>query len=335
MVSTGKGAAGRVVYAVPETAGPAGGVRICSRHVSLLLAAGVDAALWCPTPGYAFGWFDERVPILPGAELELTDDDLLVLPELAVVPGRDPAPGARKVIFNQNHFYTFLHWSDPQQYPGWDPPPAIWTVSTESAAVLARVHPDLTLALVPNSVDTKLFQPAARRTRSITWMPRKRRHEAMLLRRLLDNDPRARGVAIRELSGLSEREVARALGETSVFVSLGAFEGFGLPVAEALASGCLVAGYPAGGGEELFEAPTAWAVPDQRPLLLAEQAVRLLDTPDADDLRAVGRQWVARRYGPEATAAPLLEAVRTARARPGASARATHPATWGPARPPV
>jgi hypothetical protein len=79
-------------------------VRICGRHVSLLLAAGVDAALWCPTPEHAFGWFDDQVPILGGAELELAAEELLVLPELAVLPGRDPAPGARKVIFNQNRF---------------------------------------------------------------------------------------------------------------------------------------------------------------------------------------------------------------------------------------
>lgn len=322
--------AGRVIYVAPEVAIPIGGVRILSQHVSLLVDAGIDAALWCPTPGYSFPWFDETVPMLSGMELALTAEDLLVWPEAVIMPGRDPAPGARKVILNQNHFHTFRTWPDPGGYPGWNPAPSVWTVSQESIEVLSRVHPEHPPHLVPNPIDAELFRPAARRTPSIAWMPRKRPAEAALIRRLLHNDHRSEGVEFREISGLSQPEVAEVLSDTSVFVALGGQEGegFGLPVAEALASGCLVAGYPAGGGEELFKAPTAWAVPDHRPTLLADQALSLLQLPDQENLRAAGRQWVKDRYNSKVTTAALVEAVRMARAKPGAAARAIHLMAW-------
>ena len=204
-----------------------------SRHVAALVGAGVDAALWCPTPGFRYTWFDEQVPMLSGIELALADDDVLVWPEPVVLPGRDPAPGGRKVIFNQNHFHTFSFWEDDTAYPGWSPAPVVWTVSEESVAVLGRAHPELALMLVPNAIDTDLFRPGDRIDPTIAWMPRKRPKEAALIKRILQHDPIGASVTFREISNCTEAEVAAALGETSVFIGLGGMigEGFGLPVA--------------------------------------------------------------------------------------------------------
>lgn len=301
-----------------------------SRHVAALAGAGVDAALWCPTPGFRYTWFDERVPMWSGTELALADDDVLVWPEPVVLPGRDPAPGCRKVIFNQNHFQTFSLWDDDISYPGWSPAPAVWTVSEESVAVLGRAHPELPLMLVPNAIDTDLFRPRDRNDPTIAWMPRKRAEEAALIKRMLQHDPRGAGVKFQEISNCTEAEVAAALGEASVFIGLGGMigEGFGLPIAEALASGCLVAGYPAGGGEELFGAPSAWSVPEYRPALLAAKALELLDLPGQDALRAAGRRWIEARYTVKAMTEALLAAVRTTRELPGTAGTAVHFAAW-------
>lgn len=319
---------GRVIFMAPEVPTVAGGVRTLSRYVSLLVAAGVDAYLWCPTPGYRYTWFDDVVPMASGLELDLDAADLLVVPEPGVLPGRDPAPGARKAILNQNHFYTLAAWSDPSEYPGWNPAPSIWATSTESVEVLARMYPAMPPSLIPTAIDTDLFKPNGERTRSIAFMPRKRPQEATLLKRLLSVVDGAHNVELYELGGLSETEVAKVLSRASVFVALGLFEGFGMPVAEALSAGCLVVGYPAGGGTELFAAPGAFAVPDQRPLLLADEAVRALDLPDADDLRRAARQWVVDRYSAKAVLPPLLAAVEAARTKPGAAARAVHFSVW-------
>ncbi|NUR94003.1 MAG: glycosyltransferase [Kribbellaceae bacterium] len=324
--------------------------------MELLRAAGIDAALWFRKPGYRPPWFSTTAPVVGGDQLEFGVDDLLVVPELYLLPGVDPAPGVRKVIFNQNHFLTYWSWRDTDDYPGWDPAPEVWAVSRESRDVLGRLHPDLPVHLIPNPVDTELFRPAAVRSRRIAWMPRRRPLEATVLERLLRNDsrtlptnPRALhadlspgdaelrggggelrsgGVELAVLAELTEVQVAEALGGTSVFVALGISEGFGLPVAEALAAGCLVVGYPAGGGEELFEAPGTWRIDDARPHLLADRALELVDVPPDDPVRAEAREWIRERYSDEITSAALLAAVEAARALPAHAGTATHPIVW-------
>jgi glycosyltransferase involved in cell wall biosynthesis len=46
--------------------------------------------------------------------------------------------------------------------------------------------------------------------------------------------------------------VARIYQESLLFLSFGYPEGFGLPAAEAMASGCVVIGFHGGGGREFF-----------------------------------------------------------------------------------
>ncbi|HEY5820968.1 MAG TPA: glycosyltransferase [Propionibacteriaceae bacterium] len=299
-----------------------------TQHVQLLRAAGHQAWLWLPTARP--DWIDADLPVLVGPTLEIGAEDLLVLPEVPIVPGADPAPGARKVIFNQNHFYTYAGASGSDQaFPGWSPEPAVWAVSAESRDVLAGVLVDPDVQLVPNPVDGELFRPRPHSGLRVSWFPRKRPREASLLARLLAVDPRLAEVDLFPLTNAPRSEVAEILGTSTVFVSLGHSESFGLPVAEAFASGCLVVGYDGGGGHELFDAPGAWRVPEQRPLLLRDSVVDLITrAAELHDLRAANRAWVLERYGFDRTAAALESAVLTAFDRPGGAANATHPVAW-------
>ncbi len=319
----------RIVYAGFATRRHSGGVQVLTEHVRLLRAAGEHAWLWLPDPDDRTDWIDADLPVLPGATTPIGAGDLLVLPETPTIHGRDPAPGARKVIFNQNHFYTYAAGMPGQNFPGWSPPPAVWVVSAESRDVLGAVLPDLPVTVVPNPIDGNLFAPRPTDRARVCWFPRKRPHEAALLRQILGQDPRLSGVEIVELRDSPRSDVADALGTSTVFVSLGHSESFGLPVAEALASGCLVTGYDGGGGHELFEAPGAWQVPEQRPLLLRDRVVDLLHRAgELAPLRTSNRTWVLERYSRARTADALDEAVAAAFERPGADAVATHPAAW-------
>ena len=321
---------GRVIYASFEVQVPLGGVRVLSHQVSLLRDAGVAAFRWTPTPGFRHTWFDDDVPTLSGMNLELTQDDLLVVPEMSVVAGHDPAPGGHKVIYSQGHYLNFLTSGDLDPYPGWSVRPALWTVSRAGVTMLRRALPGFEPHLVPNVIDTALFRPGESRVRRIAWMSRKRPMESTLLRRLLRADPRSEGVELHDIRSVPHEEVARVLAETSVFIALGApeGEGFGLPTAEAMAAGCLVTGYAAGGGAELFESPSAWRIPELATDELADQALELLDRPGQDKIRRAGRQWVEDRYNTKTATAALIEGIRLARALPGGPATATHPVAW-------
>ncbi len=317
----------RVIYAGFATLRHSGGVHVQTQHVQLLSAAGYNAWLWLPDPHNRTDWIDSDLPVLSGPTTPIGAADLLVLPETPTIDCRDPAPGARKVIFNQNHFYTFAAGRPGPDFPGWSPPPAVWAVTPESRDVLAAVLPHLPVMLVPNPVDGVLFVPRPRDRLRVSWFPRKRPREASLLRELLGHDRRLAGVDLVELVDTPRPEVAATLGTSTVFVALGHSESFGLPVAEALSSGCLVVGYDGGGGHELFEAPGAWRVPEQRPLLVVDHVADLIAR--ADDMAELGpanRRWFMQRYHQDRTRSSLLGAVETALTRPGAAATAVHPA---------
>ena len=320
---------GRIIYAGFATAHHSGGVHVMTQHVRLLCGAGYEAFLWLPDPADRTDWIADDVPMLFGATLPIGADDLLVLPETPTIQGCDPAPGARKVIFNQNHFYTFAAGAPGEDFPGWAPAPGLWVVSEESRDVLTAALPGLPVSLVPNPVDGELFAPAASDQLRVSWFPKKRPREASLLKRILEDDPRLSGVDLVELVRTPRAEVAATLGTSTVFIALGHTESFGLPVAEALASGCLVVGYDGGGGHELFEAPGTWRIPDQRPLLVRDRVADLIrDVDTLGSVRAANRRWVLARYPFTRTGTALEEAVDAARLRPGGEAIATHPVAW-------
>lgn len=298
-----------------------------TQHVRMLRHAGEQAWLWLPDPDDRTDWIDADLPVLSGATTPITSRDLLVLPETPIVHASDPAPGARKVILNQNHFYTFAAGPPGEDFPAWSPPPPVWTVTAESRDVIAGVLPHLEASLVPNAVDGALFRPRPSDRPRVSWFPRKRPREASLLDRLLRAEPRITGVDLVPLVGAPRSLVAQTLGTSTVFVALGHSESFGLPAAEALASGCLVVGYDGGGGHELFEAPGAWRVPEQRPLLLRSRVLDLLTRADElASLRAANRAWVLERYSIRRAEQSLSAAVKRAFAGPGGDALAQHPA---------
>ena len=323
---------GRMIYAGFATPRHSGGVAVLAQHVRLLCDLGVDACLWLPG-AEPISWLDGDVATVHGPTIGVDDRDLLVLPEVPVLPGRDPAPGARKVIFSQNHFYTFAAaaaaGADPAAaFPDWSSPPGLWTVSAEARAVLSELFADSPVQLVRNHVDDA-FQPRPRDRIRVTWLAKKRPREAALLYRLLRAEPRLAGVELCPLADVTHPTLIDVLCTTTVFVALGHTEGFGLPTAEALAAGCLVTGYDGGGGAELFAAPGAWPVPEQRPLLLRDRVVDLvLRADELDELAAANRDWLRARYSREHTRSDLLAALDVAAEGPGAAATATHPAAW-------
>lgn len=319
--------AGRVIYIAPDVAVPAGGIRVLYRHVELLVGSGIDACVWHCAHGTRLEWFTSSAPVVFGSTLKIDAGDTLIVPEPLVFAGFDPAPGCRKVIYNQNHFTTFEHtpWSC---YPAWNPPPPMWVSSRTSHEVAVRlltVLPIQNVVHVPLAVDTDLFKPSEVREKKVTWMPRKRPHEAALLHALLAGDDRLAGVRLHAIQGMGEEETAAELGTTSVFIALGRDEGFGLPVAEALAAGCAVVGYPAGGGAELFEAPGTHAIVDSDVLGLVDEVVSVMRSEALERGRLASRAWVERTYPESAQLAALMHAVGSAQDARASGGKATHP----------
>lgn len=96
----------------------------------------------------------------------------------------------------------------------------------------------------------------------IAFMPRKRREEARILTALIKRHPDLVGVPLVVIDQLPDEVAHRFIRESLIFLSLSEREGFGLPPAEAMATGSLVVGYTGVGGEEFFTEETGFPIPD-------------------------------------------------------------------------
>jgi glycosyltransferase involved in cell wall biosynthesis len=266
-----------IVFCCPDTARPSGGVRAIYRAVDLLNDAGLDAAVLHRRADFRCDWFVNATRVVH-PPVEVGGDDVLVVPE-AFTPGdvqRLPF-GVPKVVFNQNAYRTF--WSASRRDGVVDATTAdhpdvaaVVAVSEHDRAMLERALPRVRVVRLHHWIDGDVFRAGAdAREHRIVAMPRKRPHDFRLLADLLH----ARGVLdgdweLVTLEGRPEAEVADELGRAALFVALGRDEGFGLPVAEALACACPVVGFHGGGGRELFGRDGAVAVDDGDVAALAD-----------------------------------------------------------------
>jgi glycosyltransferase involved in cell wall biosynthesis len=290
-----------VYYLCPDYPIPSGGIRVIYRHVDLLNEAGVPAAVLHHAEGFACDWFAHSTRTVGAPQVRLSPADTLVVPEV-YAPFFDRIPsGPRLVVFNQNAYLTFEHadGAGPALYQRFE---AAMTVSEDSAEYLRFAFPGLRAQAVPNGVDPAVFHPAEAPPRRLALMPRKRPAEATEILRLLGR--RLGGWEVDVIEGASEDEAAAALRAAPVFLALGRREGFGMPAAEAMASGCFVVGFAGFGGRELFDGDWARAVEDGDVLAaareLAAAMARYEENPDA--LRRLGekaRQEVASRFSLE------------------------------------
>ena len=254
----------RIVFVCyPDTNSPIGGVKQIYRQVELLARAGVDAYVLHRTAGFRATWFESTAPVIdlesylasgPSAE-----HDLVVLPEtwLSQVPSY--LPGIPKAIFNQNAFYTFglegkcaADTLELYQHPDIL---GVVTVSHDSRRLLVEGCgvPSEHCHVVLNGIDPQLFYPPDLKVRRVVFMGRK--HADHIRKALLmgSRRPRWGNYEFRELPRMSHRRVAEELRGALLFLSCGHPEGFGLPLAEAIASGCLVVGYHGLGGRDFAE----------------------------------------------------------------------------------
>jgi len=216
-------------------------------------------------------WFPSTAPVVGQNALRPDPDQIYVLPEdqtHMLAPLKDWPQ--RKVIYCQNHFYSTYRLLDLQNYADYGVTHIL--CSSRTIYDYARMrHPQLTAHVVPYAIDPNLFRPAPKQKR-IAFMPRKRSVEAAFIRdtfRFLY--PQYRDWQWQELSNLGETDVAQAMNESYVFLSLSRLEGFGLTPLEAMAAGCVVAGFTGIGGREYAtEANGFWANEDDFPACIEQ-----------------------------------------------------------------
>lgn len=292
-----------VYYLVPDATTPHGGVRVAYRHVDLLNALGQPAAVLHDTPGFRASWFPNSTRVLNTQALHFGADDLLVVPEVYAPFMHTIDPEARVLIFNQGAYITFDaldpgRTTDGSTYRDIGRLEGIMTVSQDSAELLSMSFPDVPINIARPVIDGSVFHPGPEPGRqAFAYALTRRHHERNQVLHML----RARGLGWDQvpLTGMSETQVAEALRRTAVFLSLSDRDGFGLPPAEAMASGCYVVGYAGGGGEEFFDPD--YCAPVRSTAELVRALERAMATSPAELAAAGGRASAAilDRYHPD------------------------------------
>jgi hypothetical protein len=311
-----------ILVLCPDVSEPAGGVRKLYRLVDVLNGGGYHASIVHREPGFRCTWFRNATPVMYRTEFEAASrapDAVLVIPEGCGPRAALMIRGVRKVIFNQNAYYTFVHYSlDPSvmDTPYRDPDTVgVITVSEDSRRYLEYVFPGLRVERIRYGVDAALFHDGTPKKPQIAFMPRKNASHAGQVINLLKFRGTCRGYSLVSVDGRSESEVAAILRESLVFLSFGYPEGFGLPPAEAMACGCVVIGYHGMGGSEYFLPEFSYPVAYGDIVAYAKTVERVLELHRADPARLAAQAaragaFVRQTYSCATEEADLLRAWR-------------------------
>lgn len=306
------GGAMRIVFLCAPAGKINGGIKYTFRMAEILRRDGFEAVVF-EKDGIRPAWFDSSAPIIgtddlrpqPGETLVLPEDQPDLLKHLADWP-------QRKVIYCQNPFYAAFSALGCKSYADYGIS-ALLCGSLSSMVYAAQRHQDVPRYHVPCGVDSTLFMPRSPKRAAIALLPRKRPVEAAYLQDMFRAQyPQWQHVAWQEIGAAHEQDVAAALGEAAVFLALSRLDGFGLTPLEAMAAGCVVAGFTGIGGREYAtEQNGFWAAEDDFPACLQglNQALTLWHqggTALADHLAA--GQATAARYTPEHFAAATRQA---------------------------
>ena len=239
----------KIIFFCPPVSVINGGIKSIFRMAEALIAEGHDAVIF-EQNGQRPNWFASTAPVVGQGIVGTSADHIYVLPEdqprILADFARLPQ---RKIIYSQNHFYGSLGIGDAVSFADYGVSDIICSSQTIYDHCRLR-HRDVRAHVIPCAVDPSQFKPA-QKNNVISFMPRKRPIEAVYLRDMFRfSYPQFRDWQWREIANDSEDSVAKKLGEARVFLSLSRLEGFGLTPLEAMASGCVVAGFTGIGGRE-------------------------------------------------------------------------------------
>lgn len=228
--------------------------------------------------------------------IEFEKTDFLVIPEVYGPDIKDVAKGVKKVIFNQNAHYTFSRYSLKKNdlktpYLSDDIVSTI-VVSEHSSNYLKFAFPDINLVRIHCGIDGSVFKYSSQKKKQIAFMPRKLPEQLSQVINILKFRGVLNDFSLVAVDNKTEKEVAKILQESLIFLSFSTREGCPLPPLEAMACGCIVVGYHGGGGREYFNEEFSYPIEAENILVFAKTIEKVITeyTNDRSCLLNKGKQ---------------------------------------------
>jgi hypothetical protein len=245
----------RSIYYGISTKPTTGGHHVNVQHVRALRQQCLRAYLLYWPAGTEVERFETDVPVvLFSRKMVFHPEDIVVLPEGWRIPlDYFSTQGCRKIIHCQNPFYIFNGVDQCSDYERLGVHSAI-VCSKFTGQWISRLGFHAPIHVVRPSIDEAFIKPIPSRSErlfQIAYMPRKMPTESRFIMGLFKAMyPQFSNVPWIPIQGKTLPECAAILRQSAVFAAFGHIEGLGLPPLEAMASGCVVAGFHGGGGLE-------------------------------------------------------------------------------------
>jgi hypothetical protein len=256
-----------IYYLCPDENKPIGGIKVLYRHVDVLNRNSFQAAIVHKKKGFRANWFENDTRVEYWNKIDPDAFDFVVIPEVYGPRATNVFKDAKKIIFSQNAYYTFIGYSlDPRDFETAYRDPGlvgVMTVSEDSRDYLGYVFPNLKVHRIHTAVDPSRFRfrPLKDKPLRISFMARKHPEEARQVVNILKFRDALGGVDVQKIDGKSERDTAQTLEESLIFLSFGYPKGLPAAPIEAMMSGALVIGYHGFGGREFYRESFCWPVP--------------------------------------------------------------------------
>ena len=250
----------QIVYFSPSPAKASGGVKVIYRHAaainSMRLQGDVSASIiHYENPAARCDWYEEDVPFKSDGLL-ISSRDFVVLPEHHLYDFWNELydGGIRFAIFVQSAYLIGGGLGRAEVREAFRKASLILTISEDSTSYVSFLFPELIHKIVPLrwSINADLFVPSPKISRVISYMPRRMYRHARLVCDLVESKLTS-DWKIASIDGMTERQVAYELRNSSIFMSFSELEGLALPPVEAALAGNRVVGYHGQGGIEYWD----------------------------------------------------------------------------------
>lgn len=194
-------------------------------------------------------------------------DDILVFPELFGNNIGEVKKGIKKIIYNQGCYQTFFGYNldlNDTKSPYLQKDFIATIVNSEDAVkYIEHVFPKVKVFKIRHGINNKKFSYKEKKEKKIAFMPRKLKNDLIQVINILKFRQILEDWELIVIDNMSEEMVAKKLQESTFFMNFSGNEGFGIPVIEAMACGCVVIGYSGKGGKEFFKTEFSYEIEDR------------------------------------------------------------------------